>query len=144
MIKKTSFRGGGDKAAPPQWVPPYDPATDPGYQHAQEVLKGLQPGLDKASHRMTQAEIMASIPALQQTLLKQQQVNPVAAPGANWGAINNMRAPQAQQSIRPVFAPQYKGGMYNGPNTTNPNALKTPAEKFTYLAGLLGMPGGGQ
>ena len=143
MIKNTSFRGGG-KAAPPNFVPPYDPTTDPGYIAATAVLKKLQPGLDKASHRMTQAEIMASIPALQQTLLKQQQINPVASPGANWGAINNMRPAQAQQTIHPVSAPQYKGGMYNGPNTVNPNTLKTPAEKFTYLAGLLGMPGGGQ
>jgi len=145
MIKKTSFRGGDTNAAPPNTVAPYNPQADPGYQQGQQTLANLQGGLNNASRKMTPAEIMASLPTLQAQLLQQQQTAPQAAPNqANWGAVNNRVMPQQQPNINPVFAPQYQGGMYNGPNSVDPSTLKTPAERFTYIAGLLGSPGGGR
>jgi hypothetical protein len=137
------FRGGSSKAEAPTPVAPYDPTTDPGYQRAIANLDKLKPGFEKANHRMTQAEIIASLPGLQQALLQSQLTQPQASPTANWGAVNNLLPQQQMPQFTPVQAPQYQGGLFNGPNSVNPANLQTPAQNFVYLTSLLGQPTGG-
>lgn len=135
-IKPSSFRGGGGGGGGDS-PPPYNPANDPGYKEATELLKKLGPQMDKANKKMTQAEIMMSLPALQRALIAAQQKQSIASKGANWGAINNFKATPAPKPVKAVFAPVYRGGMYNGPNRISPASLNAD-QNFVYQAGLLG------
>jgi hypothetical protein len=141
--KYKGFRG-GDGAQAPQTVAPYDPTTNPGYLKATELLAKLKPGFDKANHKMTPEEIMATMPAQQAALILAQQNPQGPSQGANWGNVNNRALGPSQGSFQPVQAPQWQGGLFNGPSQVDPSTLRTPAEKFTYIASLLGKPNGGQ
>lgn len=142
MNTKKRFYSSSNSEAPKK-ISAYNVQNDPGYQESVAFLAGLKKQMKKASHKMTAAEIMATIPGLQQNLINQQKYAPTAAPGANWGAVNNRVNAPAQQQFTPTYAPQYQGGLFNGPQSVDPASLQSPAQNFTYLAGLLGAPSQG-
>lgn len=134
--------GGEQKPDSPDEAPPYNPAADRGYKDAMKLLKQLKPGFEKASHRMTMDEIINSLPQIQKDIINAQRTPSVAAPSANWGAINNLRTQINPQAFQPTFAPQYGGGLFNGPQSINPGAIN-PNQNFVYQASLLGQPNNG-
>jgi hypothetical protein len=137
--KFNGFRGGGgDEQATPPAPAPYDPTTDRGYIEATKLLASLKPQTEAAGKKMTTEQIIASLPALQQALLAAQRIQAPAAPGADWGAINNLQATPPVNSVNPVYAPVYQGGLFN--NT----GVQTPAQNYVQQAGLLGQPNGGK
>jgi hypothetical protein len=138
------YFGGESKPDSPDEAPPYNPAADRGYKEATKLLKQLRPGFEKASRKMTMEEIIASLPQIQKDIINAQKIPSVAAPSADWGVINNLRTQVNPQAFRPVFAPQYSGGLFNGPQSVNPDQLTNPAQNFVYQASLLGQPKGGK
>jgi hypothetical protein len=143
MKIKLNVYFGGDKPKEADSPPPYNPTTDPGYREAAKLLKQLRPGFEKARHKMTMDEIIASLPQIQRDILNAQKVPTVAAPSADWGAINNLRTQVNPQAFNPVFAPQNPGSLFNGPQSINPTQLNTPVQNFVYQASLLGQPPNG-
>lgn len=135
---------GGDKPAKADNPPPYDPTSDPGYRAANKLLKQLRPDFDKARHKMTMEEIIASLPEFQRRIIEAQKQDIGPTPSnVDWGAINKLRNQVPLSTVSPVFAPQYQGGMFNGPQQIDPSQLSSANQNFVYQASLLGQPNNG-
>ncbi|MGJ0430861.1 hypothetical protein [Methylobacter sp.] len=117
---------GGSSGGGGSSKPSYEPTQDARYISAADYLKSLEPALSKNTNKMTNEEILASLPDIQKLIT--QGNNAFVAPSgpqANWGVINDYSPPVGPGLITPQYAPQYKGGMFSGPQSVSPEILAT-------------------
>ncbi len=140
MKTNKRFYGGSGSSSGPAPAPAYNPASDPGYQSGAALIASLLPQMTAANTKMTPAQILASLPAIQQQLIAS-QATPSAAPNSSaWGNINNKSSAPSAPSVNPSYAPIAQNSLYNGPNSIDPSSFTTPEQNYVYLASLLGQP----
>ena len=139
--QKRFYGGGSGSSSGPSPAPAYNPATDPGYQSGAALIASLLPQMTAANTKMTPAQILASLPMVQQQLLAAQAAGPGAAPDSSkWGMINSSPVAPSSHSVTPSYAPIATNSLYNGPNSIDPSTFSTPEQNYVYLASLLGQP----
>ena len=136
IFKKLNGSSSGGSSGPaPQ--PIYNPASDAGYQSAAALLAQLQPQLTAAGTKMTTAQLMSALPAIQQQIIAAQAAGPgPAADMSSWGNINANKTGSGSPAINPVYAPTANSQIYNGPG-----ASSAPVANYVAMMSALGTKG---
>lgn len=127
-----------DKSKKVKSPAPYNPQNDPGYKEAASLLQSLASQFAQSAKKLTYDELMASMPEFQRNIIAAQNKPTVAAPTANWGAINNLQQQAVKQGITPTYAPQFQGSFFSGVNPVTQSNSTTPNQNFVYQLTQLG------